>query len=73
MPMRLAFELFQLGDARTGKYDQIVFGLDRGGEHKIVALDRRLDDGADIDDRRIAADQRLGGHLAAAKQDRLDF
>ncbi len=69
----LAFELFQLGDSRTGKHDQVVFGFDRGGEHEIVALNRRLDDGADIDDRRIAADQRLGRHLAAAKQDRLDF
>ena len=39
----------------------------------IVSLDRRLDHRADIDDRRIATDQSLSRHLAAAKKDRLDF
>ena len=69
----LAPELFQLGDARAGENDQVVFVFHRGDEHDVVPLNRRLDHGADIDDRRIAADQRLGRHLAAAKQDRLDF
>ncbi len=69
----LALELFQLGDAGPGENDQIVLVFHGGDEDDIMALNRCLDDGADIDDRRIAAHQSLRRHLAAAKQNRLDF
>ena len=38
-----------------------------------MPLDGRLNHRADIDDRRVAADQRLRRNLSAAKKDRLDF
>src|SRR5262245_34878877 len=68
-----ALQLFQLGDTRTAEDDQVVSGFHGGDEHDVVALDRRLDYGADINDRRIAADQRLSCHLATAEKNRLHF
>ena len=73
MPRRLPLSCSIWVMPRAGKDDQIIFGFHRGDEHEVVPLDRRLNHRADIDDRRIAADQRLRRHLSAAKKDRLDF
>ena len=38
-----------------------------------MAAQARLHDRADVDDGRIAGDQSLGGHLAAAQKNRFDL
>ena len=69
----LAFEFFEFVDAFAGENNLIVLCFHGGDEHEVVALQARLHDRADVDDRRIAGHQRLGRHLAAAQKDRLDF
>ena len=48
-----ASEFFEFVDTFAGKNDLIVLGLDGGNQHQVVALQTRLHDRADIDDRRI--------------------
>ena len=62
-----------MGDTGTSKNDQVIPGFHSGDEHDVVALDRRLNHRADINDGRIAADQSLSRHLSAAEKDGLDF
>ena len=62
------FELLDFGDRREGHHRVSVGAFGRSDQDHVVALEPGLYHGADVDDGRIAGDQRLGGQLAAAKE-----
>ena len=64
----LAFQLLDPGNRRLGDDRIIVSRFGRSDQNDVVALQAGLHHGADIDDRRIAGNQRLRRHLAAAKE-----
>ena len=63
-----SLELLDLGYIRTGDNRIIITVFRRGDENDIMPLQAGLDHRADIDDRRIAGDQRLRRHLSAAEE-----
>ena len=63
-----ALELLDLADAGPRHHRIVVRVFRRGDQDDIVPLQARLHDCTDIDDRRIAGDQRLRRHLTAAEK-----